>query len=304
MLDHNLGVPTNIITGFLGVGKTTAILGLLEHKPKDERWAVLVNEFGEVGIDGTLRVELEQLLKRARPPRLLIEPSGLGHPQEVLQALRDEKFSKLLAIQKLITIVDARHLLNMRCIDDEIFQEQIAIADIIVANKQDLLVANDKTRLNAYLRINHLDHVKLVYTEQAVIDLALLDGPTKVVPKSVTQVIESNSPHSHLSGDAAIPKNGFIKVVNQNAGYISIGWRFSSRYGFDRQKLAVFLSAINAQRVKATFITDKGDFGYNLARDDLSETAYERFLESRIEIVAWLPSSKWESQLFDCIARR
>ena len=47
-------VPTNIITGFLGVGKTTAIQHLLRHKPTGETWAVLVNEFGEVGIDGAL----------------------------------------------------------------------------------------------------------------------------------------------------------------------------------------------------------------------------------------------------------
>lgn len=47
-------IPTNVITGFLGVGKSTAILNLLKQKPDNERWAVLVNEFGEVGIDGSL----------------------------------------------------------------------------------------------------------------------------------------------------------------------------------------------------------------------------------------------------------
>ena len=47
-------IPTNVITGFLGTGKTTAILHLLDQKPSQERWAVLVNEFGEVGIDGDL----------------------------------------------------------------------------------------------------------------------------------------------------------------------------------------------------------------------------------------------------------
>ena len=50
-------VPTNIITGFLGVGKTTAIRNLLSSKPNDQHWAVLVNEFGEVGIDGNLFAE-------------------------------------------------------------------------------------------------------------------------------------------------------------------------------------------------------------------------------------------------------
>jgi len=107
-------VPTNIITGFLGVGKTSAILQLLENKPSNERWAVLVNEFGEIGVDGSLfegkhqessgvyirevpggcmccaaglpmQIALNQLLQRAKPDRLLIEPTGLGHPVEVLQ---------------------------------------------------------------------------------------------------------------------------------------------------------------------------------------------------------------------------
>ena len=54
---------TNLITGFLGSGKTTSILHLLANKPTDEKWAVLVNEFGEVGIDGALLADSGALLK-------------------------------------------------------------------------------------------------------------------------------------------------------------------------------------------------------------------------------------------------
>ena len=59
MIKHKIKtpIPTNIITGFLGVGKTTAIRSLLQQKPNEEHWAVLVNEFGEVGIDGNLFAE-------------------------------------------------------------------------------------------------------------------------------------------------------------------------------------------------------------------------------------------------------
>lgn len=56
-------VPTNIITGFLGVGKTTAILHLLATKPAHEKWAVLVNEFGEIGIDGAIMSEQGAMIK-------------------------------------------------------------------------------------------------------------------------------------------------------------------------------------------------------------------------------------------------
>lgn len=57
---------TNLITGFLGSGKTTSILHLLAQKPADEKWAVLVNEFGEVGIDGALLADSGALLKDPR----------------------------------------------------------------------------------------------------------------------------------------------------------------------------------------------------------------------------------------------
>lgn len=53
---------TNLITGFLGSGKTTSILHLLAHKDPNEKWAVLVNEFGEVGIDGALLADSGALL--------------------------------------------------------------------------------------------------------------------------------------------------------------------------------------------------------------------------------------------------
>lgn len=98
---------TNLITGFLGSGKTTSILHLLANKDPAEKWAVLVNEFGEVGIDGALladsgallkipggcmccvnglpmQVGLNTLLRQGKPDRLLIEPTGLGHPKQIL----------------------------------------------------------------------------------------------------------------------------------------------------------------------------------------------------------------------------
>ena len=104
-------IPTNVVTGFLGVGKTTAIKHLLKTKPADEQWAVLVDEFGEMGIDGALlqaddnmvtqvaggctcckvqslsRVVLQHLIDEHKPDRLIIEPTGLAMPKQIMEML-------------------------------------------------------------------------------------------------------------------------------------------------------------------------------------------------------------------------
>ena len=150
---------TNLITGFLGSGKTTTIRHLLAHKPDQERWAVLVNEFGEIGIDGALladsgavlkeipggcmccvnglpmQVGLNMLLQQAKPDRLLIEPTGLGHPKQILSLLTQESYVGWIDLQATLCLLDARQLSQPRYRDNENFRDQLAAADVILASK-------------------------------------------------------------------------------------------------------------------------------------------------------------------------
>ncbi len=324
--DQIQGVPTNIITGFLGAGKTSAILQLLKTKPEQERWAILVNEFGEIGIDGALiggqhseedgvfirevpggcmcctaglpmQVALTQLLRRARPDRLLIEPTGLGHPEEVLHTLASDQFKQVLTIQNTITLVDARQVSDRRYAEHQTFQQQIAIADVVVGNKQDLYTKDDKAALKHYLEQHAVNSYECVFTEYGQLDLSLL-GSTRLSMRAnqngfVSPVVEEPEPE--------IPDSGFIKALNKGQGFNSIGWRFAANQVFDRTKLFAFLSGIEAQRLKAAFITDQGYFAYNLARHTLTEVALNACEESRIEIINEHIDHAWEADLFDCI---
>lgn len=337
-------VPTNIITGFLGAGKTSTILHLLKNKPNDQRWAILVNEFGEIGMDGALfegqypekegvfirevpggcmcctagqpmRVALAQLLRQAKPDRLLIEPTGLGHPKEVLKTLHEESFKDVIAIEKILTLVDARHLSDVRYVEHETFQQQIDIADVIIANKNDLYTQGDKAALKEYFQNHSLRDRELYFTAHGVIEQSLLDKPKEIAPDGPLVSLrpanglrplaqQSASDYDQLEFNQPLPASGFIKAVNQGEGFFGVGWRFSSKFKFDRNKLFLFLSGIDAERLKAAFITSKGYFSYNFTRDALTENSFEHLDESRIEIITRHINEEWEQELFNCVLKK
>lgn len=320
-------VPTNIITGFLGVGKTTAILHLLKTKPANERWAILVNEFGEIGVDGSLfqgqhseeqnvfirevpggcmccaaglpmQVALNQLLTRAKPDRLLIEPTGIGHPQEVLQTLSTEYYREILDLHKILTLVDARKLSDERYTTHEIFNQQIAIADIIVGNKLDLYQRGDNLILEKYVRQHGSPDTEVIFTQNAEISSSYLSNKTSAIANSHYHDSVESKP---LLSEIPIPECGYITAVNEGEGFQSAGWRFSPNRVFDHKRLLKFLNSIRAERMKAVFITDRGIFGYNLTSDALTEVKLANSVESRVEIISDSINDEWETLLMGCI---
>lgn len=327
-----LRVPTNIITGFLGVGKTSAILNLIKQKPQNERWAILVNEFGEIGIDASLirgqgnikqqifvrevpggcmccsagsipmQVALNQLLKQSRPDRLLIEPTGLGHPKEVVQTLKAENFTEVLSIQKTITLVDARHLKDPRYTNHDTFNQQIAIADTIIANKADLYQESDKELLYRYVKDRGQLNTKILFSSYGNIPINELMGITQQVNQQNSRVVTHIYQQKSLkTGGQNILQRRMQKTSKNDEGFTSIGWQFASNELFDYQRLRLVLETINVERIKAVVITNRGLFGYNSTTDGLTETALTDCPESRIEIICKTIDNTWETSLRSCL---
>lgn len=186
-------IPVTIISGYLGAGKTTLVNHLLTHKAGGEI-GVIVNEFGEVGIDGDLIVADEEALIEIRNgcicctvrtdlvagvklllersdrqlDRLIVETSGLADPAPVLQTfLADTDLLTRVELESVVTLVDAANF--QRQIDDGVAREQIAFADLIVLNKVDLLDPDDIAPLERDLRtLNPIaTFVRTVHSEVA-----------------------------------------------------------------------------------------------------------------------------------------
>lgn len=301
-------IRTNIVTGFLGTGKTTTILQLLKNKPADERWAVLVNEFGEVGIDGRLleqnagddifvhelpggcmccanglpvQIALNRLLRKANPQRLLIEPTGLGHPAEIIALLRSELYQSVLDLRATITLVDARKLADARYRDNATFQQQLQVADVVVGNKEDTYTDADRKQLERYCH-DYLPGKTLIYSSWGELNPALLDQENR--QQTHHREFAAASPFT-VDLPETLPACGYVHKSRAADGYFSSGWIFSADFIFDYDKVFALLNGCKEERLKAVLITDQGVFGFNKSSEVLSEIELDDALDSRIEII-------------------
>ena len=185
-------IPCTLVTGFLGAGKTTVINQLLATKPNNERWALLINEFGRIGIDGALlassqdsdfeqeniairevsggcicctsqlplQIAISRLLSEHHPQRLLIEPTGLAHPRELILQLSAPHWQTALKMNAVITVLSAEQWQQIKYRDNDGFQAHVRDADVLIINRYVQLNTSEKqtlvewiTTLNSQVKI-------------------------------------------------------------------------------------------------------------------------------------------------------
>jgi cobalamin biosynthesis protein CobW len=241
-------VPCTVVTGFLGAGKTTLIRHLLEQA-KGKRLALIVNEFGDIGVDGEILkgcgidtcpeeniVELangcicctvaddfvpalDQILSRTpKVDHILIETSGLALPKPLVQAFQWPTVKNRVTVDGVIAVVDGPALAAgqvasdmdalaaQRANDDsldhddpveEVFEDQVACADLIILSKGDLMDAAGSARANAIINEHITPAVKVVPSVHGKVDPSVLLG----LGLAVEEDIENRKSHHDGMGD-------------------------------------------------------------------------------------------------------
>jgi G3E family GTPase len=216
-------IPVTVLTGYLGAGKTTLLNRILTEN-HGKKYAVIINEFGELGVDNDLVVESEEevfemnngcicctvrgdlirilggLMKRGRQfDGIIVETTGLANPAPVAQTFFvDEDVKARTRLDAIVTVVDAKHLLA-RLEDSPEAADQIAFADVIVLNKLDLVTTPELAAVEEKIReINRYAEIHRATRAAVGIDklLGLNAFDLSRVLESVPDFLEEDS-HTH-----------------------------------------------------------------------------------------------------------
>ncbi|MDX1298640.1 MAG: GTP-binding protein, partial [Pseudomonas sp.] len=296
-------IPTHVIAGPLGAGKTSLIGDLLAQRPEGERWAVLINEFGLIGLDAALlatdddgvalgevaggclccvngvpfQVGLSRLLRQAKPDRLLIEPSGLGHPLQLLEQLRAAPWAGVLAVQPPLLVLDAQALAAGEALAES-QQATLSSAGLLLLNKAEGLDQATKARIQAQLPAR-----PLYWTRQGQLPLAQLPGfSAQAQTGALVELPDAAAPLPQLWRSASEP----ICQIQQQAEGWSIGWRWHPSQQFELKRVQQWLSSLLWQRAKLVLHTNAGWLSANaLNGQALHWQNSEWRKDSRLELI-------------------
>ena len=220
-------IPVTVLTGYLGAGKTT-LLNRILSEPHGKKFAVIVNEFGEIGIDNDLVVNADEevfemnngcicctvrgdlvriidglMRRKGKFDAIIVETTGLADPAPVAQTFfMDEQVGAKTKLDAVVTVADAKWLKD-RLKDAPEAKNQIAFADVIIINKTDLVSPDELRELEGRIRAIN-PYATLHRTERAQVDIGAVLGRNAFDLDRILEIepafLEGGDEHDHEHG--------------------------------------------------------------------------------------------------------
>ncbi|WP_407156407.1 CobW family GTP-binding protein [Bradyrhizobium sp. STM 3557] len=248
-------VPVLLVTGYLGAGKTTLLNHLLAN-PGGRRIAAVVNDFGAIDIDagllgtvsdgvvslkngciccslqGDLLRTLASVIKRPSPPdAIVIETSGVSDPAEIIRNLMDPVIFKVAPLETVVTLVDARRVLDEpELAQDALWRSQLRAADFVLLTKTDLLDDEERGRVAEFLGRHRPANVVFDVVQGAV------------------------APDLLFSRTAAGPRTAPTPALSASEPFASITWTSQAPLSLARFQQVVSALAARTLRMKGVFV--------------------------------------------------
>lgn len=327
MLSAVSSIPVHIISGFLGAGKTTLLKHLLSQKPETEVWAVLMNEFGQIGVDQVLlpqeqgfavkellggclccssqlpmQIALSRLLTEAKPDRLFIEPTGLGHPSQLLEQLTEPHWQLQLKMQSLVTVVDGSRLHDQHWTTQNLYADQLKAAQIIVVSHTDLMTDADQHALDQLKSEYQAYQQEWLMSAYGQLNIQQIQQDYVGSPRQIQPMLKLQR---HLQDNETMPKIQQLPYhyVESAQGYSVAGWKLPKRWQFNFLDLLDLLcEQKDWQRIKGIFYTEQGWKSFNFNPDQFNYQSAEEGIDNRVEVIYQTPRDwfEFEQALMRC----
>lgn len=243
--------PVYILSGFLGSGKTTLLQRLIRHwREQGLRPAVIMNEIGEVNLDGLLvssevpmaemlggcicctirgdlSVQMAELIEGEKPDLIVIEATGAGNPMEIFDAVTEVSLYLELDIKPMVTVVDAAHLADLHASQRgktyRLMMEQIRCGSVLILNKIDLLESDRQREMAEFLHRTN-PYARMIPAVKCDVDVSVLWKPaaeqySEAVHKQAHDSDEYRHDHEHHHrdiGDDRHQDHGHVHALHEH----------------------------------------------------------------------------------------
>lgn len=301
-----MAIPVHIVGGFLGTGKTTAIRAQLEAR-RHERVGIIVNDFGDAGLDEAALAEgepyrianvpggciccsapehfaeaLAAVLDTA-PDRLFVEPTGLARPQDLVDAMRLGPARHRIDLRPVLVLVNPAEIDADTLAALPLLEEQARAADIVVANRIDLATPEEIERFHAWVRGFWPEPLAVHATSFGRLPDEVLDWPAGEGPRAAQSAVARADP---------VPGAARSAATLSTEGFRRRSWCWPPEVVFSQERLVAALarlatgrSGAELVRFKGIFRTQAGVHRLEVAGGRVDDRPSEHRRDSRLDVI-------------------